>query len=259
MPAENVLPSLATGAMQQIPLPLLTRPEPTLASFIAGANGLALAQLASWLPPRGPQPPLYLWGASGSGKTHLLRALAARARALGAAVCWFDATTPAPWPADDGQATPTLLLLDGCEGFDAAQQHAAFALFAGSAGQPCQVAAAGRLPPVDLPLRDDLRSRLGWGTVLALEALGEDDSRAALRAAAHARGLRLGDELVQYLRTRFARDLKHQVALLDRLDAYAYARRRAVTLPLLRELLGDPAPAVPAGDRPADPPDGGSP
>ena len=44
-----------------------------------------------------------------------------------------------------------------------------------------QWAAAGRLPPVDLPLRDDLRTRLAWGHVFALQSLGEGETRAALR------------------------------------------------------------------------------
>ena len=43
-----------------------------------------------------------------------------------------------------------------------------------------QWAAAGRLPPVDLPLRDDLRTRLAWGHVFALQMLREGETRAAL-------------------------------------------------------------------------------
>ena len=80
---------------------------------------------------------------------------------------------------------------------------------------------AGSVPPVDLPLRDDLRSRLGWGLVFALQPLAEADVRAVLRRRPTERGIFLSDEVMDYLLTRFARDLAHLMALLDRLDEFA--------------------------------------
>jgi DnaA-homolog protein len=104
-----------------------------------------------------------------------------------------------------------------------------------------QIAAAGTLPPVDLPLRDDLRTRLAWGHVFALEPLGEADARAALRREADRRGIFLSDEVMGYLLTRFSRDLKHLMALLDRLDEFALAEQRAITVPLLRRMFEEGA------------------
>jgi len=221
--------------MKQLPLPLPTRPAPSFDTFVTGANALAIDVLSHWQPGAVSPAPIYLWGPAGSGKTHLLRALAARTAAVG-----FTPADAAPWawPAD---AAPALVLLDDCDAFDAAQQHAAFALFVEAAGQGVQVAAAGRLPPVDLPLREDLRTRLGWGHVLALQTLGEADTRLALRQAAHARGLALADEVSSYLLTRFARDMGHLMAQLDRLDDFALAHQRAITLPMLRLMLAEEA------------------
>ena len=99
------------------------------------------------------------------------------------------------------------------------------------------IAAAGALPPVDLPLRDDLRTRLGWGHVFALEPLAESDARAALRREADRRGIFLSDEVMDYLLTRFSRDLQHLMALLDRLDEFALSQHRAVTVPLLKRMF----------------------
>ena len=132
-----------------------------------------------------------------------------------------------------------LVAIDDCEALDADQQQAAFTLFveAGTRGVP--VAAAGRVPPVDLPLREDLRTRLGWGHVFALQALGEPEVRAVLRREADRRGIFLSDEVMDYLLTRFARDLTHLMALLDRLDDFALASQRAVTIPLLKLMLAE--------------------
>ena len=128
-------------------------------------------------------------------------------------------------------------MLDGCEAFDEAQQQSAFALFIDAASHGTQVAASGSLPPVDLPLRDDLRSRLGWGHVFAIEPLGETDARAVLRREADRRGIFLSHEVMSFSMTRFSRDLKHLMALLDRLDEFALAEHRHVTVPLLKKLF----------------------
>ncbi|HEX7689711.1 MAG TPA: DnaA regulatory inactivator Hda, partial [Burkholderiaceae bacterium] len=96
-----------------------------------------------------------------------------------------------------------------------------------------------RVPPVDLPVREDLRTRLGWGGVHAVRPLAEGDMRVALREEARRRGIVLADEVLDYLLTRFARDLKSLMHLLHRLDGFALAEKRAVTVPLLRRMLNE--------------------
>ena len=147
---------------------------------------------------------MYLWGPAGSGKSHLLRALVHERQRAGERAGCFDAADPAPWLLQDGW---TLVVVDRCEQLDAERQQAAFALFVQAGDAGVQWAAAGRVPPVDLPLRDDLRTRLAWGHVFALQPLSENETRAALRREADRRGIFLADEVMDYLLTRSARDL----------------------------------------------------
>ncbi|MDC8771314.1 DnaA regulatory inactivator Hda [Roseateles albus] len=222
--------------MKQIPLAIGPAPTFTFENFLPGANSAALAHLQA-LRSAGPgAPPVFLWGGGGSGKTHVLRALAEDWQAAGAQVAWYDADTHLPW---DLPSQPSLLLLDDCDRFDAGQQHAAFALFVEAATHGLAVVASGHAPPVDLELREDLRTRLGWGPTFALQPLSEAETRAALRIEADRRGILLGDEVIDYLLNRFARDLKNLMRLLDRLDQFALAAKRAVTVPLLRQMLAD--------------------
>jgi len=219
--------------LRQIPLALGAPPEHSFDNFLPGSNQPALAHLAS-LPVGGP--PVLLWGPTGSGKTHLLQALGQRWQAQGQRVAWYDSDSPLPW---ELPAQPSLLLLDDCQRFDADRQHAAFALFVSSAGLAYSVVATADAPAVDLDLREDLRTRLGWGPSFALEPLREPEMRAALRREADRRGLLLGDEMLDYLLSRFERNLKGLMALLDRLDEFALAHKRGLTLPLLRQMLAD--------------------
>jgi DnaA family protein len=101
------------------------------------------------------------------------------------------------------------------------------------------------LPPVDLPLREDLRTRLGWGPVFALQNLPETQARAVLRRESDRRGIFLTDEVMGYLLTRFERDLGHLMALLDRLDEFALAEHRAISVPLLKKMLAEQAEPMP--------------
>ncbi|MDO9075433.1 MAG: DnaA regulatory inactivator Hda [Rubrivivax sp.] len=221
--------------MQQIPLPIGPQPEPNFDNFLPGGNAAALHHLRTLVLPAAP---VYLWGPAGSGKSHLLRALAAHVQAQGQRVGWFDAADSLPWLLSPGWSG---VVIDRCETLDAEAQQAAFALFIEAAAHGVQVAAAGRLPPVDLPLRDDLRTRLGWGHVFALQALPDAETRAALRREGDRRGILLSDELMDHLLTHFPRDLGHLMRLFDRLDNFALARSRRLTVPLLRQMLAEEA------------------
>jgi DnaA family protein len=200
---------------------------------LPGANAPAIAHLQALTAPAAP---VYLWGVSGSGKTHLMQALVHRVEEQGWHAGWFSPADPAPWPTDDAWA---LIAIDACDTLDANQQHAAFTLFVEAATRGVPVVATGRVPPVDLPLREDLRTRLGWGHVFAIQPLAEPEARAALRREADRRALFFSDDVMDYLLTRFARDLKHLMALLDRLDEFSLATKRAITVPLLKQMLAE--------------------
>ncbi len=217
--------------MKQIPLAIGPDPLPTFDSYLASANTAAVLHLRSLDMPAAP---VYLWGPTGSGKTHLLRALVHAHQAGGDRAGSFAANDPTPWQMRDGW---TLVVVDDCDRLDAERQQAAFALFVQSAEMGLQWAAAGRLPPVDLPLRDDLRTRLAWGHVFALQPLGEGETRAALRREADRRGIFLADEVMDYLLHRAARDLGTLMRVLDGIDRFALAQKRQVTVPLLRQML----------------------
>jgi DnaA family protein len=217
--------------MKQIPLPIGPQPQPSFDNFLPGDNAAALAHLRELALPGAP---VYLWGPAGSGKSHLLRALAGRCQGAGLRIGWFDAADRLPWTL---QPDWSLVVIDRCEALPPGAQHAAFALFVEAASHGVQVAGAGRLPPVDLTVREDLRTRLGWGHIFALHALPEADTRAALRREADHRGIFLSDEVMDHVLTHFPRDLSHLMRLLDRLDDYALAQGRRVTVPLLRQML----------------------
>lgn len=211
----------------------------TLENFLPGDNGQAVQQLRHLVQDQ-MSTPLYLWGSTGTGKSHLLKAAVAALSEEGARTGWMDASVAFPHAFDD---TWDAIALDEVHRYSPAQQAAAFNWFVNASnpasGSARRILAAGGLPPADLPLRDDLRTRLGWGLIFRLEPLDEAQCRTALRQRAQERGLALADEVLDYMLVRFSRDMGSLMQLLEQLDQFALQHQRAITVPLLRAMLHD--------------------
>jgi DnaA-homolog protein len=225
--------------MKQIALDIGLSAGPTVANFCAGPNLAALKHLQLWLGDRSHAPsrspvPTYYWGPSGSGKTHLLKAAREGLREQGARVGWLDASVhQAPDYSEDWAA----VLMDDVHAYSAQQQQVAFNWFVNAQTLQRPVLAAGELAPIELKLRDDLRTRLGWGHIFGLQLLSEAERRAVLRQAADARGVFLGDEVMDFMLTRFSRDLGHLMELLELLDGYSLQSKRAITIPMIKAMM----------------------
>lgn len=225
--------------MKQMPLDMGLVAGPSIDNFWPGPNAAARDHLRLWLGSQGTAPtrspvPTYFWGPSGSGKSHLLKAAREGLREQGARVGWLDASVDAAPEYDEAWVA---VLMDDVHLYTASQQQVAFRWFVHA--QTCQrpVLATGGAAPVDLRLRDDLRTRLGWGHVFGLQLLTESERRGVLRRAADARGIFLGDEVMDYMLTRFSRDLGSLMELLDLLDGYSLQTQRAITIPLIKSML----------------------
>ena len=221
--------------MKQIALDIGLASGPTLASFFARPNEAALKHLQLWAgsPTRSPVP-TYLWGATGSGKTHLLKAVREALREQGATAGWMDASVLEPPEFNEAWS---VVLLDDVHLYTAVQQHAAFNWFVNAQTHQRGLLAAGELPPADLKLREDLRTRLGWGHVFALLPLSEPERRAMLRQQADDRGVFLGDEVMDYMLTRFSRDLGSLTELLSLIDGYSLQTKRPITIALIKSMM----------------------
>ncbi|MDR1367234.1 MAG: DnaA regulatory inactivator Hda, partial [Candidatus Accumulibacter sp.] len=212
--------------MRQLLLDILFENPPRLDNFIAGENGEALTGLAAWLSPENRELSLFLWGEAGSGKTHLLRACGA---------LYHDAAAD-PNPVFSN-GTPPFQAVDNVDALSETGQIALFDRFNALRVSGGRLITASSWAPRELAFREDLRTRLASGLVYRLTPLSDDEKRKALKAQAQARGILLSDETIDYLLLRAPRDMRTLSSLLDALDRRALEDKRAVTLPLLREML----------------------
>ena len=202
--------------MKQLVLELSAPPAPSLQNFVVGRNGAVIAALTTLAEQPEAGAVIYVYGESGCGKSHLLEALATH---------WKSAAQIPCTVADDVQT-----LSD-------AQQIEIFDAFNGAKLKGGIILAAGNVAPLELKVREDLRTRLGSGLVFQLHALSDEEKRNALRKHAQLRGLKLSDEVLNYVLTHLRRDMPTQMMVLDAIDQYSLVAKRPVTLPLVREAL----------------------
>jgi DnaA family protein len=130
-----------------------------------------------------------------------------------------------------------VVAVDDVEKLDGAAQISLFALFNRQRESGGLLLVSGTQAPVFLPLRDDLRTRLGWGLVYQVQALNDAEKEEALRQHAQARGFELPNEVTTYLLRHGRRDLPALLTTLDALDEHCLRLKRAASVPLLKEVL----------------------
>ncbi len=198
--------------MRQLALGISPPPAPSLDNFVPGENAELLARLRELKAGSLAESIVYIWGEPGSGRSHLLRACAG----------------------------PGVDVADDVDALDEAQQIGLFHRINEARESGGAVLAAGNAPPAQLAVREDLRSRLGWGLVYQVKPLTDAERAVFLSREAERRGMRLSDDVVWYLLARVRRDLSSLGAILELLDRVSLEQKRHVTLPFVREALKNP-------------------
>ncbi|SFG34717.1 regulatory inactivation of DnaA Hda protein [Duganella sp. CF458] len=220
--------------MKQLVLDLGAEPVCTLESFEVGRNAEVAALMRQFAERSSREHFAYLWGETGAGKSHLLKALASSERAR--YISPFSIETEFLYSPD-----VDLYLLDDCEKLSPVAQIDAFALFNEIRANHAFMVSAGSVAPAVLPVREDLRTRMGWGLVYQIHGLTDEEKLATLTQMAEARGLILSPGVLPYLLSHFQRDMVSLSSMLDSLDQYSLETKRPITLPLLREWLQEEA------------------
>ena len=226
---------------RQLALGLALQPALSFDSFIPGPNGEALDAVQRLAAGAG-EPYLYLWGASGVGKSHLLQAACAAVHAPERPVAYLplaQALSFGPELLQDLE-TMALVCLDDlqCLAGQAHWEEALFDLYNRIRDVDAGLLVSADRPLAQLPTRlPDLASRLAWGPSYQLQPLPDAELLPALTRLAAERGLRLPADSARYFLRRCPRNLGYLQGLLERLDNASLAAQRRLTLPFVREQL----------------------
>lgn len=220
---------------QQLILDILPPAQASFQNMVPGANEAVIAAAQALL---GGQT-MYVWGADGSGRSHLLSACAVHHG--GIHVRGPKSTSELSDLLSLSQLPP-LVAVDDVHKLDDAGRTALFGLYNrwrewASGSQGFCLIAAGDCAPLQMRCREDLRTRLGWGAVYRLQALSDEQKREALEQYAKAQAIPMSAEVLQWLLTHGSRDIRALFAIIEALDRYALAHHRPLTLPLLKSMM----------------------
>ena len=231
--------------MEQLVLELAAPELPSLSNFLPGRNRELVAALARFAAGSVGETGFLIWGAQGAGKTHLLNAGVALASDAGIAAQLY--AEPGAVDARGAAEAAGLVAIDRIDEADAAASARIFTLYNALKQRGGRLLAASRTPLASLPLREDLRTRLGWGLVYEAQPLPDEDKAAALATYATQRGFDLSAEVIDYLLRHGRRDMRTLLATLAALDRLSLAAKRPVTVPLLKAWLQKDLFKAPAG------------
>jgi DnaA-homolog protein len=232
----------------QLPLAVRLRDTSVFESYFPGRNRSAVDALRALGGPRtldSPaglgRPPTCIWvhGATGVGKTHLLQATCARTD-LGAAYVPLREVATLSEELLSGYGQFAVVCLDDAEAVAGEKrwEGALFRLHQELDEQGGRLLVSGLAPPAALGFKlRDLASRLNGGLVLTLHALDESEQASALQLRAQLRGFELPEETAQFLLRRLPRNMASLCAFLDELDQASLAARRRLTVPFVREVM----------------------
>jgi len=220
--------------------------EATFSNFFSAPtseNGLAVSSLQHFLNDKNEQF-IFLWGASGSGVTHLLQAVCHLAQEKKLSFQYLPLRELVGYAPDDlcrGLEELDLICIDGIEAVvgRADWESELFHLFNRIKALNHKLIAASNAPVRGLPIQlADLSSRLGWGLTLHLHTMTDEEKQTALQMRAKGRGLELTDEVAQFLIQRLARDTNELFWQLQRLDNASLQEQRKLTIPFVKKVLG---------------------
>lgn len=212
---------------RQIPIPFEHRPALERDDYlVTPSNAEAVAWIDRW--PDWPAPLLTVWGPEGCGKSHLAQVFLAKTQ--GALLLKPDAGLVA-----DGGA---YVLEDLDRGRDTLDEEALFHLFNALKSADGRILVTARTAPSRWGIElADLESRLKGAP--AVEITAPDDALLAALLVKHFsdRQLRVDADVVAYAVPRMDRTFSAAADLAEALDREALVRKRAVTVPLVREVL----------------------
>lgn len=222
--------------MKQLALTLSSPPEPTFDNFVVGRNAELVAMLQAFAAGASRERFLYVWGAAGSGRSHLLSAVFRAGTAAGLPVA--PLTVPLDQSLLAALDRDRIIVLDDVERLDAQAQIALFALYNGIRdGGVGSLLVSGSAAPARLAVRADLATRLAWGLVYEVQSLSDEEKAAAMQSHAAARGFTLPADVQDYVLRHARRDLSFLLALIERLDRHSLEAQRPITIPLARDVL----------------------
>lgn len=186
---------------------------------------------------------LLVWGAHGSGLTHLLQAACYEAWEQNNSVQYLPLREMIGFSSEDicdGLEEARFVFLDGIDQICGIKEweKSLFHLYNNIKDAGHSLLISSHTSPPSLPIvLADLRSRVLGCVRYHVETLTDADKQTAMIMRAAARGLELPGDVARYILSRASRDTNELFNLLNKLDEASLQKQRKLTIPFVKEIL----------------------
>lgn len=229
------------SSLPQIPFQFGNFQQNDLASYLPGENRTILL-LLNTIANKESTHSLYLWGSSGTGKTHLLQAVCKQANELNLHVAYIPLKQHkdiSPEILHDLGELDLVCIDDlECISGQIEWQQGLTWLYNELRDNHNSLIISADISATNIALEvDDLKSRLSWDQVYQIKSPTDELKIEILKQKAEARSFELSDDVIEFLIRRVDRNLGSLIKILDEIDHASLAAKRKVTVPFVKELI----------------------
>ena len=180
---------------------------------------------------------IYVYGATGLGKTHLLQGAALRALSEQQSAMYIDCHNSLPEHVLESIEQLNWISIDNIDAIHENQQDLFFDLYNRAKQAKVTMLISGSGLPSELGVMKDLKTRLGLATIFQLEQLDDELTMSVLNNQMIDRNLSIDSKVYEYLFKYYSRDARILLAAMDELDKASLQAKQNITIPFVKNIL----------------------
>jgi len=220
--------------MNQLGLPISLNTSMLLESLVANTE---LLRLINQLFVDENSSEVFIYGASGQGKTHILQGAVLKALELDRNAIYIDCIDPFPEHILDFIDQVHFISFDNVHLISSKNQEIFFDLYNQARQSQILILVSADSLPSDLEVMKDIKTRLSLAAVYKLEELNDQLIMRVIDSQMSQRNLSINSGVYEYLFKNYSRDLKLLLATLNDLDKASLQAKKAISVPFVRKFL----------------------
>jgi DnaA family protein len=180
---------------------------------------------------------VFISGDKSSGKTHLLQGCIFKALEQGLKAVYVDIRQTLPEDFLNTLADYDWVCVDNINQLDVTQQQELFDLYNQIKQTKTKLIVSASVPPGELELLKDLKTRLSLAVVYRLEQLDDQEKIVLIQRKMQDKGLGIDDKVYAYLFKVFSRDLSVVLSAIDQLDQESLRQKSPISIPFVKKIL----------------------
>ena len=220
--------------MNQLGLPISLNTSMLLESFVANQELLrSINQL--FLDEKSSE--VFIYGASGQGKTHILQGAVLKALEMDKNAVYIDCSESFPEHILDLVDQLDFISFDNVHLISSKNQEVFFDLYNRARQTQVFILVGADSLPSDLEVMRDIKTRLSLAAVYKLEELNDELIMSVIDSQMSQRNLSVNSNVYEYLFKNYSRDLKLLLSTLNDLDKASLQSKKPISIPFVKKFL----------------------